>query len=42
MWQDVIVDNVAFAEDALLDVAGDLQAGLDDAWATIDEQRMGG
>ena len=41
MWQDVIVDNVAFAEDALLDVAGDLQAGLDDAWATIDEQRSG-
>ncbi|MCY4526278.1 MAG: sugar ABC transporter substrate-binding protein [Anaerolineaceae bacterium] len=42
MWQAVVVENSAFAEDALLDVAGDLQAGLDDAWATIDEQRMGG
>ena len=26
MWQAVIVENSAFAEDALLDVAGDLQA----------------
>jgi multiple sugar transport system substrate-binding protein len=37
VWPEVVIDNVATAEDAFADRAESFQEGLDEAWATIQD-----